>query len=476
MHLQNLPLEVFSRAGSRSEPFAIVEHQRIVACDAKSLTRGIRPQMALAAAQVLAPALRTRERDPAGETEALLGLASWATRFTPSVALDFPDGLALEVAGSVRLFGGIQALLDEMRVGLRDMGYSAGLAVAPTAKAAAWLSRTDRGRKRESGERSAQPLALASIPLCVLRFPAKTLEACASLGVGRLGELLALPRDGLARRFGQRLLDELDRGLGRLPDPRNYYVPPEQFRARLELPAEVLQSEALLFACNRLLTQMAAFLAGRGNGVQRFTLCLFHRESRKTELAIGLVEPSRDPRHFSVLLRERLAGSKLREPVRAIELIAADIVPCGTETDSLLPQEACVPGDWVHLVERLCARLGPDAVQGLDIAPEHRPERASCLSAPGDTRMRAPRPNFGERPLWLLGTPRALEERDAIPHYGGPLELVSGPERIESGWWDEDDIGRDYFIARTDDESLVWIYREHRALEGGRWYLHGLFS
>jgi len=74
--------------------------------------------------------------------------------------------------------------------------------------------------------------------------------------------------------------------------------------------------------------------------------------------------------------------------------------------------------------------------------------------------------NLGQRPLWLLETPRRIGERDFV--------LLAGPERIESGWWDGNEARRDYFIARAGDSSLVWIYRERGA--GGGWYLHGIFS
>jgi protein ImuB len=76
-----------------------------------------------------------------------------------------------------------------------------------------------------------------------------------------------------------------------------------------------------------------------------------------------------------------------------------------------------------------------------------------------------------------LPRPRPLPERNAVPlHEDGPLALLAGPERIESGWWDGDDVARDYFVARTPKASVVWIYRERGALQGGQWYLHGLFA
>ena len=78
------------------------------------------------------------------------------------------------------------------------------------------------------------------------------------------------------------------------------------------------------------------------------------------------------------------------------------------------------------------------------------------------------------RPLWLLHAPRPLAEIAAVPQHGGPLTLIAGPERIESGWWDGNDVARDYFVARNPALALLWIYRERR--ENGGWYLHGIFG
>nr|PZN02322.1 MAG: hypothetical protein DIU74_08145 [Pseudomonadota bacterium] len=59
-----------------------------------------------------------------------------------------------------------------------------------------------------------------------------------------------------------------------------------------------------------------------------------------------------------------------------------------------------------------------------------------------------------------------------MPHYEGPLKLLMGPERIQSGWWDGAYERRDYFIAQTPARALLWIYRV--AARG--WYLHGWFA
>jgi len=425
--------------------------------------------MAASAALALAPNLRMLPRDPAGETEALLGIAAWAGQFTPGVALEFPATVLLEAAGSIKLFGGRRAFVEKLRRGIAELGYSAVLAGAPTPRAASWLAIAAGGQKFIDAKELDQ--ALAPLPVSAAARGADTLEALEGIGVRTLGELRALPREGVARRFGQGLLDDLDRALGRLPDPRNFFVPPERFRAGFELPAEVTQAEALTFAARRLVVQLAGFLDARSGGVQRFTLKLAHRDVAPTEIAIGLVAPSRDVEHFTLLLRERLGGLALREPARSIALETDDVVPLPAPNRPLLLEEGKPPGRWEPLVERLRARLGADAVHGLACRAEHRPEHAFAIVEPGAGQLQL---YFGERPYWVLEHPRPLREIGGAPHHEGPLELLAGPERIESGWWDGDDVFRDYFIARTRNESLIWIFCDRRR-EGG-WYLHGIFA
>jgi protein ImuB len=469
IRLPRLPLEIFLRGSSTPEPFAVEERHCVFACDRKAFARGVRAGMVVAAALALAPALRVAPRDPASETEALLGVAGWAAQFTPGVALEFPDGVLLEVSGSLKLFGGLDSLLERLRRGLAEMGWSPVLAGAPTPRAAFWLAWA--GKQEFIGSTAELDPVLAELSVEVLRCGDETLAAFEAIGVRTLGELRALPREGVARRFGQRPLAELDRALGRLPDPRNFFVPPARFGAAIELPAEVTQAEALLFAARRLIVQLAGFLAARSGGVQRFALSLRHRDKAPAEIAIGLVAPSRDAEHFTLLVRERLARLELAAPVRELALKADDVVLLPGRNIGLVLEQGKPPGQWEHLVERLRARLGSEAVCGIASRAEHRPERAGVLADAGPKQSQL---DFGERPFWLLESPRPLAEIGAVPHHDGPLELLVGPERIESGWWDGGDVARDYFVARTQDESLVWIYREWRG--GGGWYLHGVFA
>jgi protein ImuB len=228
----------------------------------------------------------------------------------------------------------------------------------------------------------------------------------------------------------------------------------------------------LLFPAKRLLTQLAGYLASRCAGVQQFKLLLRHEDMAETFLEIGLSAPARDADRFTRLVQEKLAAAALDAPVTRVGIEASEILLLAGESADLFPHPARDPDDWNRLLERLRARLGAEAVQGLSPRSDHRPERAWQITLPGTEAKEIKRP---PRPLWLLEEPRPLSMLESTPQYRNqPLALTAGPERIESGWWDDGDVKRDYFIAQTPDLAMVWIYQERR--RPGGWYLHGIFG
>jgi protein ImuB len=189
------------------------------------------------------------------------------------------------------------------------------------------------------------------------------------------------------------------------------------------------------------------------------------------------------------LVRARLEHCVLPEPVTELRLRSGPVLPLGFASGSLLHPQKSVPeaaGAVPRLVERLRARLGEEAVFGVCLVPEHRPEaawRVAQLVANDpdskDSRISGRAlPKIIEpattRPLWMLTQPEALEEAGGAPRYRGPLAIESGPERIETGWWDGKDVARDYYIARDRRGARLWIYQERRPPCG--WFWHGIFG
>ena len=205
-----------------------------------------------------------------------------------------------------------------------------------------------------------------------------------------------------------------------------------------------------------------------------------------TTLQIALAEPSRDSAHLLALLRERLARLTLPAPTLDLSLHAEDIARRAPPNAELFPTPASEQDGLTRLIERLQARLGPEQLIRIAPTQDHRPERAT-VSRVADATMRPMRSRGGDaaaatspklRPVWLMHQPEPLRERDARPLLDGHvLQLLSGPERIETGWWDAGLVERDYYIAQQPGGALVWIYYARRPMPGRpNWFLQGRFA
>jgi len=408
-----------------------------------------------------------RDAAPEPASEALRAAALVLGRFTPRICLDPPDALALEVSGSLRLFGGEAALQAEIEEALTEAGFEPQMAAATTAQAALWRA-------------AAGGVQLEAVPVEALGLDAEAVLLAHRLGVHTLGGLLRLPRDGLGRRFGQDLLLRLDRALGRLPEQRAFFVPPPRFSAVACLPAPVEHAARTLFVLQRLLVQMEGFLVMRQAGTREVQIQFAHEGRSPSVLTQRFAAPLRGVSEIASLLRERLCSLSFPAPVIAVQLADGGIEPLPPPQHDLFSARQARREPWMLLVERLRARLGDAAVYALALHADHRPEQAwrpasvpaGLSSDPQPQDRRQPSsglcggvrtPSEPLRPLWLLERPRPLRE--------GGLALLAGPERIESGWWDGAEVRRDYFVARLRSGALAWVYRDERG-----WFLHGLFA
>ena len=425
--------------------------------------------MTVSAAIALAPDLVEHPRDIEAEQRALEGVAAWAGQFTSMVSLAPPDTVLLEIAGSLRLFGGLRSLLLHLSRALNDLGYTAALAAAPTPTAARLLARAGIGSTITDDDELER--VLGTIALALLDQSEETVRMLDIMGVRTLADCMLLPRDGLARRFGQSLVDELDRALGKLPDPRLPWIAPTRYKARLVLPAPVQQTEPLLFAAHRLIQELAGFLCMKQTGITQLKLVLYHEDQQPTVVLLGLSVPSRDAQRISRLLRERLATLILPDRVEAIAIESAETRPLDSRNLSLFPEDRLPEEERWLIIEHLRARLGSEAVYSVAVHADHRPELAWRCCEPGTP---ATGPLAAERPLWLLEPPQPLKSANDQPMLDHPLTLVAGPERIESGWWDDNEALRDYFVASDIGGRRLWIFQERAA--GKNWFLHGVFG
>jgi protein ImuB len=418
-------------------------------------------------------ALESSPRNPRAEREALKALCAAAYQFSgtvtaqPRAPRDRVPTVWLEVGASLRLFKGLEPLLARLRTSLARLGHHPAIGIAPTPEGASIVADAGLPPCREPAELHA---ALAGAPAALLALPDEVLAALEGSGLTRIGQVLELPLDAVAMRFGYAVTDYLGRLTGRLADPRRFFRLPERYRRRFEFDGGIESIETLLFPLRRLLAEFQEYLVARDTGVQEFRLELEHDALAPSVLAVGMGSASRDAAHFQVLLRERFERTELAGPVRAM-VLAADrfLSPRVRQLDFLNPRGA-EDEEWGALLDRLRARLGHETVRGLGLAADHRPEKSWCSvpvagapprrDGPGTT----PAATDPRRPLWLLPEPRPL---DGMPR------CVSGPERIEGGWWDGLDATRDYYVAEGGAGARLWVYRERGT---GGWFLQGLWS
>lgn len=299
--------------------------------------------------------------------DVLAALGWWALQFTPKVAR-LEDALVLEVSASERLWGGRQQLLRQI--------FESNKPVSPVKHAQGATSLIAFARLYEVGLARTAP---DDLPLAALAAAGPYLATLEKMGCTRWGQLRALPRGGVARRFGAPLLEALDRAYGGKPDLYPWLVLPDVFEATLELAAQIETASALLFGVRRLLNQLQLWLQLRHCGVLALELMWTMDARRDTategQLVVRTAEPTGDMAHLQRLLGEHLAKVTLPAPVLYLRLRTLETQKLGGETASLLPDEQR-RGDSLHqMLERLSARLG--AQQALQLQPraDHRPER-----------------------------------------------------------------------------------------------------
>ncbi|MEO7433278.1 MAG: DNA polymerase Y family protein [Dokdonella sp.] len=510
-------------------PIAIIDgplqRRHVVIANGAAAKAGVRAGQVLAAAQMLCPRLATTPRDEAAERQTLESLAAWAYRYSAEIHIAGPDTLFVEVGASLALFDGWAALERRLRHELVDLGFACSLAAAPTAAGARVLATHRDGITIPSP--SQLPTALGIVPLTSSGLPQKTVAALQGMGFRTLADLFRLPRAELGRRIGEDSLDHLDRMRGLVGEALPRWHPPSRFERRIEFNFGIDTHTALAFPLQRLIRELALFLVTRDGGVQKFSLLLGHERGASTRVEVGLLAPQRDAASLFDLARARLERIELAAPVHALGLIADDLPPLCPLHQDLFENRRREELDWPALAERLRARLGDDALHGLASASDHRPDQAwrfvaatattiVCRSgfsrvasvvkpvkkgkgiaaeaapteaartmspaATNESETSRPIPHSTtvtkSRPFWLLHRPIVLRESLA--------RILAGPERIESGWWDERDQRRDYYIVETRRGQRAWAFVEagkrdvvnetNRIDIDAAWMLHGWFA
>ena len=452
---------------------------------------GIMPGMTLARARVLVRGLDVRPADREGDAAWLnrLGLFA-ARRWTPRAGVSGPDGLWLDLTGVTHLFGGEERMCRRILAFCRRLGFTARIAVAGSLGAAHALARYgDRPLLLcpEGGE--AERLAL--MPLAALRLGGEALGAARRLGLERIGELIAMPRAPLQRRFGETLLLRLDQALGRAPEPFEPIVPEEPPAVLLRFLEPIASAEAIGEASGEAVRRLVPLLAGAGLGVRSLVLLCERVDNVVQAVRVSLARATRDGVHLHALLCAKIETIEPGFGIERIRLVAARVEPLDARPiDSALAGARPAP-ELATLIDRLAARLGARRVHRLGAVESDLPERSVRPLGP----LAAPENWPGwPRPVRLLHPPEPVEKVMAPLPDGPPRRFVwrgrryevaaaDGPERLYGEWWRRDcerAAIRDYFQVEDESGARFWLFRKGDGEDGETgdlsWHMHGLFA
>jgi len=396
-----------------------------------------------------------------------------------------PLALVCEIRSSLKYFGGMNAIHDKLSPLLKQqleewqLTSHFSYAASPTVTGSLLLARS--GHNVLVYQRENLRSALGKLSTEVLHLNKEQNRRLYNMGVRFIRDIWRLPADGLRKRFGSEFINQLNRALGKAPEPTRNYVPPPAFKLCFELPYEIELMDRLLPVADEMFAQLCDFLQRRDLSCSQLECALLHEKRAPTTINLGLRQPSRSRAHLLLLLETHFSSLQIPAPVIAIRIAVKKFDAFMGHNQNLLTEgrQRESGSQFNQFMEQLQARLGDHAIHNITTVAEHCPEYASATvdhrqldkSRAGVTQNIA----LNQRPLWLLPEPRQLTIRRGRLYHRKPVHIISGPERIETRWWSGTDVQRDYYVAQEADGSRLWIYRE-RAGEARNWYLHGVFS
>jgi len=418
-------------------------------------------------------------------------LAVECEQFSPVVAVEpspEPQCLLLDITGVAHLFGGEASLAEKVVRHFARRQWQVRLAIANT-MGAAWAV-AHYGDTWTIVPPTETIAALSPLPIEALRLPKKTVDLLHELGVYQVEQVAALPREQVSSRLGPELLRRWDQAVGRLAEPIPGPTPPPEFEVAWSADYPTGRRDILESVLDRLIHRLGRQLQQNGRGALKLECRLECLAGQAVPMTVGLFEPSESADYLLGLVLMPWERLRLPSPVTAIHVAATVTAPL-----VLRQQEMFFLGSGsadhhrrylAMLVDRLSARLGPDAVLRARLLPDAQPERSwrydPLVNRPARRRrFSSSSDTLAPRPLRLLRRPVPLQGAvgSAVPGYWvlqGQMHQVFdvwGPERIETGWWRGTTIGRDYYRVETTTGSQFWIFRR---LRDQRWFLHGMFE
>ena len=459
LHFPRLQLDTL--CPEENTPACIVDKHLITQANQTAIETGIEPGMGLGSAASLCSRLQVYPYNPDTEKQKLYEIAHWLYMVTSDIALFPPAGLLLKVTNMLTLYDGLAAYWHSLKTHLDQLGVHYHFATAHSPLAARLMAQS--AHNQISDDAKAITNRLSRYPLTATEIDAGTIEKLNRVGIRQLKELLSLDMTDIARRFNIELVNYTGRLTGRFRHPVDFYNPPETFTRYLELMFEMDNLQWLEKPLGKLLNQLETFLRLRDMVAYELTLSLHQREKEDQNVILTSARGDYLAEKWAQLSKLTLESVKLDAPLIAITLTASQMGQLQAATTDIFDGEtgALSPPELISLLQ---AKMGKEAVKGIALTDDPRPEKSSRLCSPFAKEEAAPeKRHIPLRPSILFPAPRPLRQA---------ISILRGPERIATGWWDSEEIVRDYFVAKTEQGRWLWVFRNQQK----EWFIHGLFS
>jgi protein ImuB len=472
-------------------PFVMAAPERgrmvIKAANMAAQEKGIDVNMVVADCRAILPTLQVFDDKPEQSKSTLSALAAWCLRYTPTVAIDGPDGLILDISGCPHLWGGEKPYLKDILSRLRGFGYDIRAAIADTIGTAWAVSRY--GMVSPIIEPCCQLEALLPLPPVALRLDHSVVVRLEKFGLYQIQSFMNMPQKALRRRFGDDLLKRLAQALGQEAEFMEPIRPAEPHQERLPSLEPIRTATGIAIALKKLLADLCQRLAREEKGLRKAVFTCYRVDGGIQKIEIGTNSPSRNAAHLFSLFELKI---ETIEPALGIEVFTIDatiVEDAVGKQDVLWNFTEGGNGTAIgELLDRIAGKLGLAAINRYLPDEHYWPERsvkaATSFTEEPQTQWRTDLP----RPIHLLSTPETIEVTVPIPdhppmlfRHKGVLHNVKkadSPERIEQEWWIEQGQYRDYFIVEDEHGARYWIFRQGSYEHGNdpKWFIHGFFA
>ena len=447
-------------------PAQIVYHPKlnqVLQLNKQAQKLGIKKGMGLASASIICSHLVVSEYKETIALQALQELANQLYLVTSDIVIDEPSGLFLRAQNMLRLYGNLNQYWQVIQEVISQQAYDLYYASAYSVNVAKLIAKHEQTFISDNKELIQQKLQKCS--LAFTDIDKKDIEKLQRIGIKSIADLFEQPLSAFASRVSKFSLQIMSELRGESAAKLRFYQPAQRYEHYLELLYDIELTARLLPVIRKCLDALEAYLLVRNGLALSIHITLFQREHEPITQVINSALPIYKSAQWLDIIELRFENLTLSSGVYGISIECEKIEQAdGCESDFFSEKSTHVAA--MTLLSRLKAKLGEKQVKRMHYHDDYRPE--CCTKLPAElpnkhTKKSVIRkPALLDRPGFLLPTPIPLNSK---------VSIIDGPERIVSGWWDNHEIQRDYFLAESSQGQQLWIFRSFN----DEWFVHGYF-